>query len=320
MPRFAIRPVALHLLAGVLCLFASTGGARAQLNFAYTEGYKPLLDLRSPLEGMLGDEARRGDYSAVKELATKYHNALSQLIGGAGNIGRFLKDSDNSSWAAAARNELLGAAQRARQTVELLRSNADSQTSCLGPLQSLQGRMKELDDRFKECWNLHERRRRELDDAYGVIRQKWWDMTREDRRPLDEQGKKVDALRTKYRELQKVSEAALNGYYQALAVSERALRELNDMTVESSPDDYQRRYDAWKRAEELTRNLNVAAREREQVAEAADREYDEAYRDLNRAMEQYVKEVAESDEVYKLVLQRHQKRFEFYQEYKPFSL
>jgi hypothetical protein len=309
------------VLAGALfALVALSGVARAQLNFGYTEGYKPLQDLRSPLEGMLGDENKRGDYAAVRELATKYHNCLSQLIGGVGNIGRSLKDSDNSSWAAAARNEVLGAADRARQAVELLKSYAENQKGCLGPLQSLQGKLKELDDKFKDCWQQHERRRRELDDGYNVIRQRWWDMTKEDRRPLDEQARRVDALRTKFRELQKVSEAALSGYYQALAVSERALKDLNEMSVDRSPDEYERRYGEWKKAEELTRNLNTVAREREQVAEAADREYDDAYRELNRAMEQYVKEVAESDEVYKLVLDRHRKRFEFYQEYKPFSL
>ena len=285
-------PFAQFLGVTLLFVFFVPDIARAQLNDAYNDGYKPMLDLASDLQKLVETESRRGEHAAVKELADKYIQRLDRIIAAAGNIGVRFKDGDNDSWARAARSATFALAKEARSRAEAIRSQADNKLDCLAQVRRLQETLAQLSDEFKKCWRAHEDRLRDLTDRYNSTRQRWWDETKEDRRPIDDMSKKVEALREKRNDLQAKSDAAGKLYLNAQDQCDKARGELFRTGIDRSPDEVNRRYEEWKKAEDLVKRVAELAVNAEKDAADAARAYSERYNEWKRASDEYLKQAS----------------------------
>lgn len=304
-------------LAMALALFACA--LPAQLNQAYDNGYKPMLDLAGTLRDLADSSSRREDYSAAKDLGANYVSRLERVIAGLENLGRNFRDGDNESWGRSARSTSLSAAKTARSLADELRAKGDNRQDFQGQAKNLQRALTDLSDAMKACWRAHEERLAEARDLYESTRSKWWDATKEDRRPVDDMGKRVVAAREKCNDLNSRSANAGRIYLQAQDQCDKARSELFNSGRDRSPDEVRRRYDEWKTAEDLVKRVAAAAASAEKDAADATRSYNDSYNEWQKAMDNYTKEAAEGDLLYQLVLQRHARLFELAQEYKPFS-
>lgn len=291
----------------------------AQLNQAYDNGYKPMLDLAGTLRDLADSSSRREDYAAAKDLGTNYASRLERVIAGMENLGRNFRDGDNESWGRSVRSTTLSTAKTARGCAEELRARGDNRQDFQAQAKNLQRALTDLSDAMKSCWRAHEERLAELRDRYESTRAKWWDATKEDRRPVDDMGKRMVAAREKCNELTQRSTNAGRLYMQAQDQCDKARAELFNSGRDRTPDEVRRRYEEWKAAEDLVKRVAAAAASAEKDAADATRAYADAYNEWQKASDNYTKEAVEGDTLYQLVLQRHARLFELAQEYKQFS-
>ncbi len=303
----------------VLVVFLGTAPAAGQLNTAYTEGYKPMLELAGPLREMEGSAVKRADFSAVKSLASNYISRLDRVIAGMENVGRNFKDGDNEGWGRATRSATLAQAKVAKGKAEQMRARADNSLDSQAQVIELQKSLTDLSDEFKKCWELHERRLRETDDNFRSVFQRWFDATKDDRRPLDELAKKAGERRDRANEVRKRADELSNAFSNALDLSDRARTEMLRNDPKLTPDEVRAKYEAWKKTDDLVLAMGKAVKTMDEALDAAEKAYDEARNEHVRAVENYQRETAEGDQLYQIVRSRHQRAYEMHQEYKSFS-
>jgi hypothetical protein len=214
---------------------------------------------------------------------------------------------------------VVAAAEKVKKHADLVCSKGEAQQDCKGDALNLQEAMKELDTEMKKSHRMHEEHSRKVNDVYISMRDRWWNASKDDRKPLDELAKKAASLRDKRNELQTKANQATKLYLSAQDECDKARSELYRQDKSRSPDEVKSRYEAWSKAEDLVKRVAAASaqvsKEDAEVAKA----HIEAENELAKAQETYTKEAAEADEPFKIVLQMHAQAFEFNQEYNPFS-
>jgi len=308
------------VVVGVLLIAFASRSVSAQLNIAYTEGYRPMLDLAGSLKDLADSDTKRQDFTGVSSVGSKYSSQLDRLIAGLDGIGRSMKDGSNLTWAADVRSRPLAAARAAKAKAEAVKKQGDDKADCRAQVIDLQAAIATLSDEFRACNRAHEDRRRELLDGFDVVRAKWWDATKADRRPSDDLGQRAASLRDKRNEAQTRAGAAGKLYLAAQDQCDRARADLFAADKERTPDEVKARYEAWGKAEDLVKRVAAAAVAADKEAADAGRSHLEAEQAWQQALETYTKEAVEGDGLYKIVLERHLKAYELSQEYKPISL
>lgn len=314
------RPSTLVLMIMPVLVALLATRATAQLNKAYDDGYKPMLDLASNLKDLVDSDTKRGDFSAVRDLGDKYMNYLEKLTSAMEKVGDKFSDGDSQSWARDARSTTLSSAKEARRKAEELRARGDNKQDCKAEAIDLQQRLTDLSDQFKSCWKAHEERRQKLMDAYNTTRDKWWDATKDDRRPVDDLAKKAGDLRNKRNELQVRADEASKLFMKVQDQCDQTRAALHDVKVdEKNPDELNDRFKAWVAADDLLKKVTDAAVRADRELADADKAYGDAEADLQKAVDKYIRDEADGNDLYKLVLERHKRAYELAQEYKPFS-
>lgn len=317
--RTLFSTAAVELLVAMLALMLPTARALGQFNQAYNDGYKPMLGLAGSLKDLIDSDTKRQDFDAVRALGTNYVKYLDATVTGLQAIGSKMKDSDSESWARATRSAPVIAAQKAKAKAEALQAKGDKKGDCKAEALDLMAALAEVSDTFKECWKAHEARRQELMDRYNVAREKWWNATKEDRRPVDEKGQKAASLREASVKAQATAERAQRGYLTAQDECDKARSELYKAEGTRTPDEVKQRYEAWCKAEDMVKRLAAAVTAADKEAAEAAKAHIEAENDFQKAAETYIKEAVEGDELYKIVLGYHAKAYDINQEYKAFS-
>lgn len=302
-----------------LAAMLATTPAGAQFNRAYDEGYKPMLGLAGSLKELAEVDAKRFDFGAVRDVGANYVEKLERMIAALDNAGKNFKDGDNKTWMSAAISPVNVAAKAARDKAVSLRKKGEDKQDCRGDAINLQRALTDLSDEFQKCWKAHEARRQDLIDRYVSARERWWNMTKDDRKPLDDLAKKAASLREKRNELQSKAEAAGRLYLTAQDQCDKARAELFNTEKERSPDEVRQRYENWKKAEDLVKRIAEALASADRDAADAVKSHNEAEAEFQKATEAYMKKAVESDQMYFVVMGYHVKMFDITQEYKPFS-
>jgi hypothetical protein len=315
--RYRCRAVPVVLVPLLLAFLAVP--ARAQLNMAYDEGYKPMLSLAGRLQELIDQDAKRFDFDGVRDLGGKYVEYLDKVIAGMDAVGRNMKDGTNQSWAADARSATLSSAKEARAKADALRAKGDQKADSKGQAIDLQRALTDLSDKFKVSWQSHEAWRQKMIDSYTSALQKWKDTSKDDRKYVDDLGAKAEAARLKFNEADAKARKATEVYNAAQDQSDRARSDLYNMDFGKNPDEDQQRYDAWVKAEDMVKQVNEITKKADQDAADAARAYREARAEWQKAADEFDKKALEEKDLYKIVLGLHARAFEVAQEYKPFS-
>jgi chromosome segregation ATPase len=310
--RFAIVPL--------LLLFATP--ARAQLNKAYDDGYRPMLDLASQLKDLADSAEKRAAYSSVKDLANRFKDKLDIILNAfeysLSSSGK-LKDGDNISWFRATISPTQASTRAAKTRAERLYAKADAGSDSKAEVIDLQVALTDLSDTFKKCWQEHNDRLQKLRDIYVSTLERFKDSTRDARRPINDLGARVNDARDRLNDLTARARDAGRVYIDAQDQVDRARADLFNADVTRTPDEVKAKYDAWTRADDLAKKVELLLVDADTKAADAQRTFSDALAAWEKAMAEFDKKEADSNLLYALVLDRHKKMFEMGQEYRPFS-
>lgn len=315
--RGAIR----FLLSSIACLLAAAP-AHAQFNRAYDEGYRPMLDLASALKDLADSAEKRAAYSAVKDLANRYIERLDRIIAAfdvsLSSSGK-LKEGDNQSWIRMVLSPPMTSTRAAKTRAERLRAKADASQDSRAEVIELQAALTTLSDDFKKCWQEHQTRWQTLQDMYSSTLIRFQESTRDQRRPVNDLGARVNETRDRLNDLSARAREAGRIYLEAQDACDRARGELFTADLRRTPEEARAKFDNWVKTDEFVKRVNLALVDANKAVDDAQRAYRDALTAWERALADFDRREADSNILYVLVLERHRRAYEMFQEYRPFS-
>lgn len=321
MPLGIRRRSPLFTLVLLACLLGAAP-ASAQLNRAYDEGYKPMLELDRYLAELADSAEKRAAYSAVKDLANRYIDRLDRIYAAfetsIGSSGK-LKEGDNQSWIRMVASPAMAATREAKGRAEKLRARAEASQDSRAEVIEFRIALTNLTDALKRCWQEHQDRWQRLQDDYHGTLYRFNDSVRDTRRPVNDLGAKTGETFARLTEVTARSREASRIYMEALDIADRLRGELYGADIRRTPEEWKAKLDAWVKADEIVRNVNAALVTANKAVDDAQRAHREAVTNWERALAEFDRKEAESNLLYTLVLQRHRRAWEMAQEYRPFS-
>jgi len=302
-------------LVTALAVACLAGSAPAQLNRAHDDGYKTLLDLSGKLNDCVNNAEARVKFDDVKSLADNYYRGLDKMMGYVENIGRNFKDGLNSDWARSVRSPLLDKIKDARTKAENLKNKASNKQDCNDDVRALAAALSQLSDAYKTCVQSHNERLKRVLEDYSAVQNVWFDLTKDDRRQIEEAEIKYRQAVEKRKEMLEKLLRAQEAFTKILEEDEK-IRKAFQEAKDKDPDQAERLRSNHKTSRELVKRVGNLVNEMEKEVKNLASNVLDRHAEMIVAIETYEKEALQSDNtLVKEVLPRQVRMTEMKAEY-----
>ena len=136
------------------------------------------------IKNLESQDAKDEFYNKTKKKAQFCIGLLNELVNDLKTICDNCSQSDNKSAVSTVKSNVLRATQSALDKAERLKRRAESKQDPTSEIRELLSALREVKDKYRQAWKLHEDRLVQVTKEYQEVRKRWEDETKDDYRPV----------------------------------------------------------------------------------------------------------------------------------------